>query len=182
MLDPWLHSNKDTPLTIPTQWWVEYFKVGVKIPSHLHIRRIRRAGRGAVGRKVGAATSARAQILPTTHCVCVTLRATCFCNPFSWALLMPHKCWRGKQSALRFSLLWPLCAAVRLWKWSVQCLLIPQCPVHALCRPHTTSHICKPSQTTVKLGTHLLIFREFQLQMPKALSYGNTLEVASCFH
>lgn len=126
---------------------------------------------------------ARAQIPPTTHCVCVPLRATWFCNPFSWALLTPHK-HLGNKMLSGF-----LCSDPSVLQWgfgnglcsSWHVLLIPQFCIHVLCRPHTTSPICKPSRSTSKLGTYLLIFWEFQPQMPKALRYGSTVKIA-CFH
>lgn len=160
----------------------EYFEVEVKIPSHLHTRWIRRAGRGAVGRKVAASTCTRAHIPPTTHWVCVTFRATCFCNSFFMSFSDATQVQeRETKYSQAFSALTPLCCSEAL-EMICAVLLIPQCPVHVLCRPHTTSPICKPSRTASKLGTHLLIFQEFQPQMPKALSYGSTVKVASFFH
>lgn len=155
----------------------------MKIPSHLHIGEIRRAGRGAVGRKVAAATCARTQISPVCgNFACHTQSYLLLQSFFMSSSDATQTLERQTKRSQVFSALTPLCC--RLWKWSVQCLvvLIPQCPVHALCRPHTTSPICKSSRTTSKRGTHLLIFQEFQSQVPKALSCGSTVKVASCFH
>lgn len=160
----------------------EFFKVRVKIPSHLHMRGIRRAGRRAVGRKVAAATCARDRISPVCgNFACHTQSYLLLQSFFMSSSDATQTLERETKGSQVFSALTSLCC--RLWKWSMQCLvvLIPQCPVHVLCRPHTTSPICKSSLTT-ELGTHLLIFQEFQSQVPKALSYGSTVKVAYCFH
>lgn len=164
--------------------WVKMYTPACHISNDLE-------GRGRelwVGRLQGRyacqSPNSRSHALPVCHTQCYL--QTWFCNAFSWAVLTSCECWRVKQNVLRFSQLWPLlcthsmaleiiCMVAGIYFWSPSLFM---CFVALT----STSPICKPSLATAKPGTYLFIFWEVQPKITKALSYGNTVKVASCFH